>query len=124
MLAMEAYNTLKERVLNRKRESEKGECVTVVVQMGICSQAAGTLDVVKALEEAILHHGIRNVVITKTGCAGFCAYEPLVILRKKGRRPVTYCRVTPERARILLSEYVLKGRVIEAWTLNGKEVML
>jgi (2Fe-2S) ferredoxin len=124
MAPMQAYYAMKERALNRIRETEREDLITVEVQMGICSQAAGMLDVIKAMEESILQQGMDNVELKKRGCAGFCAYEPLVVLKKRGYRPVTYCRVTPERARILLAEYVLNKRVIEAWTLNGKDVML
>ena len=124
MASMQAYYALRERALNRLQGLEKEDFITVEIHMGICSEAAGVLDVLKAMEEAIAHKNISNVTIAKTGCAGFCAYEPLVILKKKGRRPVTYCRVTPEKARVLLPEYVLKDRIIEAWTLNGKDVLL
>ena len=123
MTSMEVYNRLKENVLKTKREYDEGY-ISIVIQLGICSQAAGAVEVVKALEEAIFHQGIQNVVITKTGCAGFCAYEPVVTIKRKGSKPVTYCRVTPEKARILVSEYALKGRIIESWTLMGKDVML
>jgi NADP-reducing hydrogenase subunit HndB len=123
VIPMEAYTKLKERIMNLGKEENEAQ-IRIVVQVGICSQAAGVLDVIKALEEAMFHQGIENTIIKKTGCAGFCAYEPLVTLEKIGCMPITYCRVTPERARILLSEYVLKGRIIESWTLNGKDVML
>ncbi|NLO83793.1 MAG: (2Fe-2S) ferredoxin domain-containing protein [Clostridiales bacterium] len=123
MSSMEVYNRLRESILKALPRYDE-DSINVVIQMGICSQAAGAVEVVKALEETIFHRGIRNVVITKTGCAGFCAYEPMVTIRRKGLKPVTYCRVTPEKARILLSEYVLKKRIIKSWTLMGEDVML
>lgn len=83
MASMQAYYALRERALNRLQGLEKEDFITVEIHMGICSQAAGVLDVLKAMEEAIAHKNISNVTIAKTGCAGFCAYEPLVILKKK-----------------------------------------
>jgi len=121
MTPIEAHAKLKEKILHSQ---EQEDLIRVVVQMGICSQAAGVLDVIKALEETIIHQNLENVIIKKTGCAGFCAYEPLVTLQKKGCMPITYYRVTPEKAQILLSEYALRGGIIKPWTLNGKDVML
>ena len=123
MTPMERYLELKDRLIGLDTEDDGNE-IRVVVQMGVCSQASGVLDVMDALMETISHKGLHNIRIEKTGCAGFCAYEPLLTLEKKGKKLVTYCRVTPEKVGVLLSEYALRDRIIEAWTLNGKEVLL
>ena len=81
MTSMEVYNRLKENVLKTKREYDEGY-ISIVIQLGICSQAAGAVEVVKALEEAIFHQG-KNVVITKTGCGILC-HEPVVTIKRKG----------------------------------------
>lgn len=121
MTTMESLIKVKKEVLRRGEYINK-DGIEVVVQLGICSQAAGALDVIKALQDAVYDQNIRNVVFKKTGCAGFCSYEPIVIIRRMNGKPVTYVNVTPERARILLSEFALKRRIIRSWTLGGKEV--
>lgn len=121
MNPMERYNELKEKLC--PIDNKIDDRVTVTVQMGICSQAAGVMEVMQALKDTVIRQGF-NVSISKTGCGGFCAYEPMITIDRKGVKPVTYCRVTPEKAKVILSEYMLKNRIIESWTLNGKDVTL
>jgi len=120
---MEKYLKLREEVLDN-RLKPGSDAIEVEVQESFCSRAAGVTGVIEALERTINAQKLENVYISQTGCAGYCAYEPLITLRRKGREPVTYCRVTPERAEVLISEYALRNRIIEAWTLKGKDVVL
>jgi (2Fe-2S) ferredoxin len=55
---------------------------------------------------------------------GSCSYEPIVIIKKAGREPVTYCRVAPQMARVILAEYVKRDTIIKPWTLDGRGMFL
>ena len=123
MTPMEYYNRLRDELAARRTDPEE-DMIHVTVQLGICSQAAGALAVISALEEAVFHHSLEKISIEKRGCMGFCSHEPIVTISRRGSAPVSYVRVTPERARVLLSEYALKDRVILPWTLQGKDVTL
>ncbi len=124
MTPLEYYDRLRREVSHEGCVAAVNNTISVSVQLGVCSQAAGALHVLKALENVVFHHGIPNVVIHRTGCQGSCSYEPIVTLSRQGEAPVTYVRVTPEKARILLMEYALNSRIIGSWTLIGKEVTL
>jgi NADP-reducing hydrogenase subunit HndB len=87
-------------------KNAQDEKVSVIVQFGICSQAVGAADVLAALKQSVRDEGLENVSISITGCMGSCSYEPIVIIKKDGREPVTYCRVAPRMARVILAEYV------------------
>lgn len=121
MTTMESLIKIKKEVMRRDRYINKDE-IEVKFQFGICSQAAGILDVIKAMNDAVFDQDIKNVTFKKAGCSGLCFFEPIVIIGRRNERPVTYVNVTPEKARILLSEFALKGRIIRSWTLSGKEV--
>lgn len=124
MTPLEMYERIRHDVDQGTLVPPQEDAVMVTVQMGVCSQAAGALRVVKALEETAFRYGLSQVSLQQTGCQGACAYEPIVTVSRSGSAPVTYVRVTPEKARILLIEYAIKSRVIPSWTVIGKEVTL
>jgi (2Fe-2S) ferredoxin len=122
MTPMEIYLKMQEEILEMKAAVAEDE-VYVTVQLGICSQAAGAREVLAALEDAAAVNSLANVRISSTGCAGMCSCEPLVTMRKGFRKPVTYCNVTPEQARVILPEYALRNTIVEPWTLSGRSVV-
>jgi len=71
-------------------------------------------NVLAALRHAIGRAGLeKEVQIVQTGCRGFCAMGPVVMIFPEG---VFYCLVTPEDAETLVTETLLKGRVVERLT--------
>jgi NADH-quinone oxidoreductase subunit F len=64
-----------------------------------------------ALGEEIKRRGMDGEVrIVQTGCRGFCAMGPIVMIYPEG---IFYCQVTPEDVPLLVEETLLKGRVLE-----------
>lgn len=99
-------------------EEDNENMIHVVVQLSKCSQAVGAAEVLDALKLAVREESMENVAVDVTGCMGFCSLEPIITIRKFGKNPVVYCNVTPDRARIILSEYVYRDIVIMPWTLE------
>jgi NADH:ubiquinone oxidoreductase subunit F (NADH-binding)/(2Fe-2S) ferredoxin/NAD-dependent dihydropyrimidine dehydrogenase PreA subunit len=78
---------------------------------GTGCMASGSLDVKEALEKELLKRNLQNEVqIIMTGCNGFCAMGPLVVVYPEG---IFYNQVKPEHAPLIVEEHVLKGRVVE-----------
>ena len=74
--------------------------------------ASGSLDVKAALEKELAKRNLTDEVgITMTGCNGFCAMGPLVVVYPDG---IFYNQVKPEHAPLIIEEHVLKGRVVES----------
>jgi NADH:ubiquinone oxidoreductase subunit F (NADH-binding)/(2Fe-2S) ferredoxin/NAD-dependent dihydropyrimidine dehydrogenase PreA subunit len=74
--------------------------------------ASGSLDVKAALEKELAKRNLTDEVgITMTGCNGFCAMGPLVVVYPDG---IFYNQVRPEHAPLIIEEHVLKGRVVES----------
>ncbi|MDD2353409.1 MAG: NADH-quinone oxidoreductase subunit NuoF [Atribacterota bacterium] len=61
----------------------------------------------KALKEANLE---KEVEIITTGCMGICELGPIMVVYPDG---VFYQRLTPEDAREIVQEHILKGRVVQ-----------
>ena len=61
----------------------------------------------KEISRKGLHHEIQ---IVQTGCRGFCAMGPILMIYPEG---TFYCQVTPDDVAHLVEETLLKGRLVE-----------
>ncbi|MCL6559717.1 MAG: NADH-quinone oxidoreductase subunit NuoF [Firmicutes bacterium] len=80
----------------------------------VCSGAACILSGCRAVKEALAegikkHHLEEEVLIVETGCMGPCDLGPVVVVYPEG---VFYCKVKAEDAAEIVSEHLLKGRVV------------
>ena len=81
----------------------------------ICSgtgcQASGCREVKKALDKEISGKGLdREIQIIETGCNGFCAQGPLMVVQPEN---IFYQKLTPEDIPFLVEEHFLKGRPVK-----------
>ncbi len=68
------------------------------------------------LEEELAKHGLdKEVKLVVTGCHGLCEMGPLVIVYPEG---TMYVHVQPEDVSEIVSEHLLKGRVVSSFTLQ------
>ncbi|MDA8405531.1 MAG: NADH-quinone oxidoreductase subunit NuoF [Deltaproteobacteria bacterium] len=82
--------------------------------------ASGSLDVKSALERELVKRNLQNEVqIVMTGCNGFCAMGPLVVIYPDG---IFYNQVKPEHAPVIVEEHILKGRVVEKLLFKDETV--
>ncbi len=64
----------------------------------------------EALDKALVEYGLTDEAkVVETGCFGLCEQGPTVVIFPDG---TLYCRVKPEDAREIVSEHILKGRVV------------
>ncbi len=73
--------------------------------------ASGSLKIKEALEEELRRHNLQEeIVITLTGCNGFCAEGPLMIVHPE---EIFYEKLKPEDIPHLVEEHFIKGRPVE-----------
>ncbi|MEW6457267.1 MAG: (2Fe-2S) ferredoxin domain-containing protein [Acidobacteriota bacterium] len=89
----------------------------IIVHMGTCGIAAGARQIMSALMDEYEKKGIRDVMITTSGCAGLCSREPMVTIEIKDQAPVKYVDLTPEKIRKIFNEHVLKGNIVKEYAL-------
>ncbi len=112
----------KAKALTTIRESEGRSKVTV--HMGTCGIAAGARDIMDALLEEMKKNKVDDVIVTTSGCAGFCNREPMATVEFKDQPPVKYVDLTPEKMRKIFTEHVLWGRMVAEYALAvGSETM-
>ena len=90
----------------------------VVVGMATCGIAAGARPVLNAFTEQIARRDLANVMVTQTGCIGFCQYEPIVEVFRPGEEKVTYIRMNPEKAARVGSEHLVGGKPVLEFTIG------
>ncbi|MDF1515360.1 MAG: (2Fe-2S) ferredoxin domain-containing protein [Anaerolineae bacterium] len=118
MKNLEELKKIKERALQRRKMSGEGARARIVVAMGTCGIAAGARETMTAILGEIEKRDISDVVVTQTGCIGLCESEPIVQIQVKGSEPVSYGKIDPERAAVLIEKHVLQGETVTEWLVK------
>ena len=88
----------------------------VLICGGTGCTSSGSKAIQEAFAEQIEANGLsEEVKIVQTGCFGLCALGPVVIVYPDG---TFYSRVTSEDVTEIVSEHLLKGRVVERLVYN------
>ncbi len=83
----------------------------VLICGGTGCTSSGSKAIQAAFEEQIVENGLsEEVKVVQTGCFGLCALGPVVIVYPDG---TFYSRVTADDVKEIVSEHLLKGRVVE-----------
>jgi len=97
------------------------KCVRIAVGMGTCGIGNGARELFQAFKVALAKRKVP-AVLTKVGCFGFCAQEPLVNITLPGKPLVILSCVLPKDADSIVRE-IFNGNInpkralckIEAW---------
>ena len=107
-----------EKIALRKEDREEG--VRIVIGMATCGIAAGARPVMTAFMEEIDRRRLRNVTVTQTGCIGMCRLEPMVDVISSDGSKVTYVKVNPEKARMIVADHVVNGNPVKEYTITAE----
>lgn len=115
--SLEDLKRIKEEALRKRAMHNANARAHITVAMGTCGIAVGARDTMKAILDAIEKDQIAGVLVTQTGCIGLCKFEPIVDVQI-GEDKVTYGKVTPERARAIVTEHIGGGKPIKEWMIT------
>lgn len=88
----------------------------VLICGGTGCTSSGSKSIQAAFNDALSANGLtEEVKIVQTGCFGLCALGPVVIVHPDG---TFYSQVKPEDVEEIVSEHLLKGRVVERLVYN------
>ena len=116
-LSIKDLDKISERVKKTTILREGAGRAKITVHMGTCGIAAGARGIMNALMEEFEKQGIKDVILTSSGCAGLCSREPMATVEMKGEAPVKYVDLTPEKIRRILAEHVNGGHVVTEYAL-------
>lgn len=93
----------------------------IVVGMATCGISAGARPVLSGFVEEVARRGLKDVVVSQTGCIGMCRLEPIVEVYKSEQEKTTYVRVTPDMVGRIVTEDIVNGRVVDEYTVGYYE---
>lgn len=111
---------IREKMQSRVNIRESGtDPVRIVVGMATCGIAAGARPVLNRMAEEVSKRGLKNVIVTQTGCIGICQYEPVVEVYAPGKEKVTYVKMTAEKAVRVVNDHIVNGNVVDEFTIGA-----
>lgn len=121
MKSLEELKKIREKV-RKSLEMRSGDFqVKIVVCLGTCGIAAGARQTMNRFAELIAQSGRTDLIISTTGCAGFCEQEPMIKIQEKGKEPVTYGKVDVQAAEEIFHQHVLQGQVVNQYLFTKGE---
>ncbi|MDO5519159.1 MAG: (2Fe-2S) ferredoxin domain-containing protein [bacterium] len=119
MKSLEELRAIREKMQGQVGlRSEDDTGTRVVVGMATCGIASGARPVLTTLSDAVLEKGLDNVTVTQTGCIGLCQYEPIVEVMEPGKEKVTYVKMTPEKALVVVDQHLIRGQIVKEYTIS------
>jgi NADP-reducing hydrogenase subunit HndB len=96
----------------REKSNDPDSQVQIKVAMATCGIAAGARTVMNTLLDKIEKENLP-VVVTQTGCMGYCHAEPTVEVRKPGQEPVVFSHVDEQKSIDIIEKYIKKGELLD-----------
>ena len=88
----------------------------VLVCGGTGCSSSGSAQLIERFEQQLKEKGLeKEVQVVRTGCFGLCEAGPVVIVYPEG---TFYSMVTPDDIPEIVSEHLLKGRIVERLVYN------
>jgi NADP-reducing hydrogenase subunit HndB len=113
-MSLEELRALREK---SKRELDMrdtdNKTVQVIVGMGTSGIAAGAKATLAAFMAELEEHGLSNVAVRQTGSLGLDHAEPTVEVRMEEMPTVIYGKVTPEVAKTIVRQHILKQELVD-----------
>jgi NADP-reducing hydrogenase subunit HndB len=81
--------------------------------MGTCGIAAGAKATMDAFVAELSKNGVKNAVITQTGCMGYCHSEPTVEITIPGKESVVFGNVNACKTAEIVEKYIKNGELVD-----------
>ena len=120
MKSLEELAALREKMRGTvNMRHDHADCTRVVIGMATCGIAAGARPVLAEFVEQVNKRGLKNIMVTQTGCIGMCKLEPIVEVFEPGKEKVTYAKVTPEKVARIVAEHLVNGHPVTEYTVGA-----
>ena len=70
-----------------------------------------------ALVAIVEEKGVKDVLVTTSGCAGLCSREPMATVELKGETPVKYADLDEEKIKEIFDKHVLGKNIVGAYAI-------
>jgi len=91
--------------------------VKITVHMGTCGISAGARKIMSEVMRCVEKSGASDIIVTTSGCAGFCSREPMITVEIIEKAPVKYVDLDEKKVNRIFDEHILKGNIVEEYAL-------
>ena len=91
--------------------------VKITVHMGTCGISAGARKIMAEVMRCVEESGASDIVVTTSGCAGFCSREPMMTVEVIEHAPVKYVELDMKKVNMIFDEHIMKGNVVKDYAL-------
>lgn len=116
-LKPEDLDKISERMRGTVNLRDGAYCAKITVHMGTCGIAAGARKVMTALIAIVAETGVKDVLVTTSGCAGLCSREPMATVELKGSAPVKYVDLNEEKIKEIFDKHVLGKKIVREYAI-------
>lgn len=117
--SLDDLKRIREEALKKQELKTTSGKTEIVVGMGTVGIAAGARETLKAILDYVDHNNLENIIIRQTGNIGIDSFEPVVQVILPGAEKVTYGRVNPEIAKLIMDEHVVNKRIVADYKIEG-----
>ncbi len=110
---MEKLLDLHRQAEERLRKEKLSLKYRITVGSATCENAAGANDVYEQLKALIAQNKVKNVALSRVGCTGRCAMEPVVTVYAKGALPVKYIGMRGEKVATMFQSHILGDKPVD-----------
>ena len=115
--SLEELKKIKEQAKNPVSLRVKGENIENLIQvrvaMATCGIAAGARETMDEFIKVLGEQNMDNVVVTQTGCMGYCYAEPTIELTIPGKEPVVYGHVDVAKVHEIIEKGIKGGEMLD-----------
>ncbi len=116
-LKIEDLQKISEKVRQTTMLREGAGRAKVTVHMGTCGIAAGARKIMDVLLELIEEQDVKDVILTTSGCAGYCSREPMATVELVDEAPVKYVDLTEKKIREIFNDHIMTGKIVTDYAL-------
>ena len=95
---------------------EKGDNIASMTQIKVAMATCGIASGAKEVMDELINECEKlklPVVVTQTGCMGYCYAEPTIEIKKPGMDPIVFGYVTPQKVGNIIQKYVIDNEIVE-----------
>ena len=94
----------------------------VIVSMGTCGIAAGAKATFDAFIEQLLARGMTDVLVSQTGCMGFCQHEPTIEVAVPGMESTVYGDVKGAAVEQIINTHLVGKEIVKNLQLQKPSI--
>jgi NADP-reducing hydrogenase subunit HndB len=110
--SLEDLKRIREEALKKREIKNAPGTVQLVVGMGTPGIAAGARETLKEILDFIEEKRLPNITVRQTGNIGMDSWEPIVQVIIGEEPVVTYGKVTPYVAQMIMEQHVVGGKKV------------